>query len=216
MRVENTQRTGVQDLITEIDAYIASQLEHSPTRPASRGTMFIDFTDGGLMQVSYRHAPSAPAPATPPLVVVDSDLNVRVRQPAHSYSIAGIRVDGVDRRTGLVYDYDGRVVHLHCDSERQGSLVSEYWAVEAEEYAQERELVVKDRGKGEKEVKMVAFIRRLLKKLDGLGIMGWFKAERGKAEKLKAEKLRPEKYQGEKRLRVERRAMVNPRWSHPV
>jgi hypothetical protein len=49
-----TQRTDMDDLVAQIDAYLAKQLESKP-RPTSSGTMFVDFDHHGSMQISYRN-----------------------------------------------------------------------------------------------------------------------------------------------------------------
>lgn len=117
-------------------------------------------------------------------------LQITYRQPRPSKSSSILRpafVAGYDPSTHYTYDYNGRIMHIHRDElHREGeerlSICSEYYAVDAEEYNPNVPLLVEPPAQTPMEQKkrdrVVGFVQRLLRGLEGLGIMRRLREER--------------------------------------
>lgn len=183
-----TQRSGIDDLITEIDAYLATQLAREPLpRPTSAGTMFVDLDAAGTMQISYRNQPARSR--SPPLLVAQ-DLHVRYDRGAAAEGLCGMYVEGYDAATRFAYDYDGSIMHLHREGSRASECHSDYWAVDAEQYNPRVPLVIKDdeeqymlARERRKRGRAVGFIQGVLSRVEGLGMMKRFREEKRKASR---------------------------------
>lgn len=184
-----SNRAGVDDLVSQIDAYLAEQLAYSssPSRPTSRGTMFVDWEGYGDPIVSYRHHRPARRLCPQPLLVADMGLEVRYQRPS-SRHVGGVFVEGFDAETGFEYDYDGRVMHIHRDALPPSPTYSDYYAIDARSYESDRQLLVVDKElppqphkERRKRGRVVTFIQKLLKKLDGMGLMKRLTADGKKA-----------------------------------
>lgn len=184
---------AVDELINMIDEHLATELAR-PSSPASfasrasRGTMFVDYDACGNISVSYRHHADEygqTRPATPPLAVIDSTMSVRHQPGSSGEARNGMWVEGTDPDTQFEYDYNGSVFHIHRDGQRTSSAYSEYYAIDALRYAGDQtELRVVDdelsttSSERKKRQVVVGFIRKLLKKLDGVGILKKLKQDR--------------------------------------
>jgi len=112
------------------------------------------------------------------------------------YSASQNVVKGYDPATEYTYDYNGCVVHVHRDAERRHSGCSEYFEVPAEKWVADVPVLVKPSAPMKKALpnlpreavpakqhKVVEFVKRLLGKLDEMGIMGKFRQQRASARK---------------------------------
>jgi hypothetical protein len=106
-------------------------------------------------------------------------------------------VRGYDASCEYEYDYDRKIVHVHRSPPSKRSGHSDYYAVDVNDYHPDAELVVVVPETASGEVKrkhgnVIRFVEKMLRRLDGFGIMWKLKAER-KASK-KAEGWKGEGY----------------------
>jgi hypothetical protein len=183
-----TQSGAMENLVAQIDSYLAEQL--TIPRPNSAGTMFVDFDQHGEIQVSYRKRRET-SHCSPLLVTRDA----HARYDRHA---AGLYVSGYDPSTQFQYDYDGTVMHIHRDSSRPSSAYSDYYSLDAERYSPFRLLVSQDDGnipslhskERRKLRRAMEFIQTVLRKIEGLGLMRRFREDRVKAKQMASQRNR--------------------------
>ncbi|KAF2260040.1 hypothetical protein CC78DRAFT_40383 [Lojkania enalia] len=187
----------VQELIDMIDSHLALQMNQEPARPSSRGTMFVDW-DGHGFVVSYRndgkrkhkYPPSSSSrPDTPPLLVNHDSMQVKYRPDSGGSRQYRMWIEGYDLETAIQYDYDGEILHLHRDDKRprSSSRLSDYYAVDAREYETRKGVRVVDKElpptpAEKRRSKVVRLVCRLLRKIEGLGLLGKFGGQQGERE----------------------------------
>lgn len=134
--------------------------QHTETKGLSRKPHHMSYTKG--LQATY-HQP---------------------RSQCETPTAHGAYIAGYDPRTGFEYDYNGRIVHVHREATRRESRYSEYYAVDAAEYTPSAPIQVLDKdvwgdkAEEKKRERVVRFVHKLLGKLDKVGVMAKFKAER--------------------------------------
>jgi hypothetical protein len=99
-------------------------------------------------------------------------------------------VRGYDPDTEYDYDYNGQVVHVHrSPTQSSASRYSEYYKVDADTYTSTSPIKVVDKElpdlpraslthEAKKRDKVVAFVKGLLRKLDGMGVLGRMRMEK--------------------------------------
>jgi hypothetical protein len=99
-------------------------------------------------------------------------------------------VHGYDPDTDFDYDYNGQIVHVHrSPTQSSASWYSEYYKVDADTYTSTGPIKVVDKELPDlpraslthvtkKRDKVVIFVKALLKKLDGMGVLGQMKMEK--------------------------------------
>ena len=181
-----TQRGAMDDLVAQIDCYLAEQLENDyyTPRPTSAGTMFLDLDQHGETQISYRNRCEM-SRCPPPLVT--QGMHVR-----YDRSAAGMYVEGYDHESRFRYDYNGDILHLHRDSSRASSAHSDYYRLDAEQYSPLRPFSLQGHRstpslhskEKRKRHRAVDFIQAVLRKIEGMGLMRRFREDRVKVRQM--------------------------------
>lgn len=122
-----------------------------------------------------------PVPSKTTITAPDG-LIVTYHRPRPS-SPAQTRVSGYDPSTTFSYNYNGHTMHMHRGSTSRSSQCSEYYAVDAAEYSPSHPVRIADtepatfRVHKKREV-VGAFVKRVLGRLEGLGVMRLFREGR--------------------------------------
>ncbi|KAF1848925.1 uncharacterized protein K460DRAFT_353853 [Cucurbitaria berberidis CBS 394.84] len=177
---------------------------HAPRPPAKskpkpkRATQTLSRHDSLLSNQRTFRKQTAPAQTIHASSSSSDSLQITYYSPPHfskstnTLKAAGY-VAGYAPCLDATYDYNGRIVHVHRDAARREERFSEYYAVDAEAYSTAAKLEVVDvdadgNGNGvgagppieerKKRDRVVGFVEKLLHRLDRLGFMAKFRAER--------------------------------------
>ncbi|KAH7082570.1 hypothetical protein BKA63DRAFT_134298 [Paraphoma chrysanthemicola] len=102
------------------------------------------------------------------------------------YNPSTNRVHGHDPNTGYAYDYNGRIVHIHhSPTSSVASRTSEYYIADVRAYKPKAPMKVLDKPlppapslQVQKSDKIERFVEKVLRKLDGMGILGRMRQQR--------------------------------------